>query len=351
MGARIRIAPGRAMPRTRHVAKAKGTEAGIKRAKSSIPAPLDSALQLVEALPMPVFFKSRDGKYLGVNKAWEEFFGLSRASFLGKLVKDLYPRSQALAQKHHEMDGKLWRKPGGQSDEATATTGDGRVRDTIYYKATFANGSGEVAGLMGAIIDIAGRKQAEAALRESEERFRRTFELAGSGVAHIGMDRRFIRVNRRLCEILGYADDELLRLTGRQISHPDDLDVINAQRPRLYAGEIDSVRVEKRYVRKDGSVVWVSFAMVVERDAAGEPQYEIAFFDDITARKQAEAALRESEERFRQLAHHDPLTDLPNRALFHDRLKQTLALAKRNSWGVGVMLADLDHFKSGNDTL
>ena len=282
------------------MAKAKGTEAGIKRAKSSIPAPLDSALQLVEALPMPVFFKSRDGKYLGVNKAWEEFFGLSRASFLGKLVKDLYPQSPAIAQKHLEMDGKLWRKPGGQSYEATVTTRDGRVRDAIYYKSTFANGSGEVAGLMGAIIDITGRKQAEAALRENEERFRRTFELAGSGVAHIGMDRRFIRVNPRLCEILGYAEDELLRLTGRQISHPEDLDVINAQRPRLYAGEIDSVRVEKRYVRKDGSVVWVSFAMVVERDAAGEPQYEIAFFDDITARKQAEAALSASEALYRQ---------------------------------------------------
>src|SRR5437588_6336968 len=300
MGARIRIAPGRAMPRTRHVAKAKGTEAGIKRAKSSIPAPLDSALQLVEALPMPVFFKSRDGKYLGVNKAWEEFFGLSRASFLGKLVKDLYPQSPAIAQKHLEMDGKLWRKPGGQSYEATVTTRDGRVRDTIYYKATFANGSGEVAGLMGAIIDITGRKQAEAALRENEERFRRTFELAGSGVAHIGMDRRFIRVNPRLCEILGYAEDELLRLTGRQISHPEDLDVINAQRPRLYAGEIDSVRVERRYGSKDGSSVWVSFARVVERDAAGEPQYEIAFFDDITARKQAEAALSASEALYRQ---------------------------------------------------
>src|SRR5205807_2034203 len=66
------------------------------------------------------------------------------------------------------------------------------------------------------------------------------------------------------------------------------------------AGEIDSVRVEKRYVRKDGSVVWVSFAMVVERDAAGEPQYEIAFFDDITARKQAEAALSASEALYRQ---------------------------------------------------
>ncbi len=283
------------------MAKAKATEAAVRRAKAGSPAPVDAALQLVEALPVPMFVKSRDGRYLGVNRAWEEFFGVSRASFLGKQVKDLYPQNPAIAEKHLEMDGQLWRNPGGQSYEATVTARDGRLRDTIYYKATFANGSGEVAGLLGAIVDITARKQAEASLLESERRFRRTFELAGSGVAHIGMDRRFLRVNRRLCEILGYPQDELLRLTGRQISHPDDLDVINAQRPRLYAGEIDSVRVEKRYLRKDGSIVWVSFTMVVERDAAGKPQYEIAFFDDITARKQAEAALRESEERFRSV--------------------------------------------------
>src|SRR5213083_2828686 len=218
------------MPRTRQVAKAKATEAAVRRAKAGSPAPVDAALQLVEALPVPMFVKSRDGRYLGVNRAWEEFFGVSRASFLGKQVKDLYPQNPAIAEKHLEMDGQLWRNPGGQSYEATVTARDGRLRDTIYYKATFANGSGEVAGLLGAIVDI-----------------------------------------------------------------------INAQRPRLYAGEIDSVRVEKRYLRKDGSIVWVSFTMVVERDAAGKPQYEIAFFDDITARKQAEAALRESEERFRSV--------------------------------------------------
>ena len=289
------------MPRTRQVAKAKATEAAVRTAKAGSPAPVDAALQLVEALPVPMFVKSRDGRYLGVNRAWEEFFGVSRGSFLGKQVKDLYPQNPAIAEKHLEMDGQLWRNPGGQSYEATVTARDGRLRDTIYYKATFANGSGEVAGLLGAIVDITARKQAEASLLESERRFRRTFELAGSGVAHIGMDRRFIRVNRRLCEILGYPQAELLRLTGRQISHPDDLDVINAQRPRLYAGEIDSVRVEKRYLRKDGSIVWVSFTMVVERDAAGKPQYEIAFYDDITARKHAEAAQRESEERVRSV--------------------------------------------------
>jgi PAS domain S-box-containing protein len=139
------------------------------------------------------------------------------------------------------------------------------------------------------------------ALRESEERFRRTFELAGSGLAHIGMDRRFIRVNRRLCEILGYPEHELLKLRGKDISHPEDADVINQQRPRLYAGEIDEVRLEKRYLRKDGQVVWVHFVMVVERDAEGRPKYEIAVYDDITARKAAEQALREGEERFRSI--------------------------------------------------
>jgi PAS domain S-box-containing protein len=138
------------------------------------------------------------------------------------------------------------------------------------------------------------------ALRESEERFRRTFELAGSGLAHIGMDRRFIRVNPRLCEILGYPEHELIKLRGKDISHPEDADVINRERPRLYSGEIDEVRLEKRYVKKDGSLVWVHFSMVVERDLEGRPKYEIAVYEDITARRNAEEALRQSEERFRR---------------------------------------------------
>src|SRR5437016_13088418 len=117
------------MPRTRQVAKAKATEAAVRRAKCGGPGPGGAALQLVEALPVPMFVKSRDGRYLGGNRAWEEFFGVSRASFLGKQVKDLYPQNPASAEKHLEMGGQLWRNPGGQSYEATVTAGDGRMRD------------------------------------------------------------------------------------------------------------------------------------------------------------------------------------------------------------------------------
>src|SRR6266480_471277 len=276
---------------------------------------------------------SPDLRYLRVNDKFCEIVGYSRDELLSVGLRD---------------SGEI---PGREFREKELLRKDGS-RVWVAIATSLVRGKrGEPRYLISMVQDISEAKRATAALRESEERFRRTFELAGSGVAHIGMDRRFVRVNRRLCEMTGYSEDELLRLTGRQISHPEDVDVINAQRPSLYAGEIDAVRVEKRYLRKDGSVIWVAFTMVVERNAAGEPQYEIAFFDDITSRKNAEAALRESEERFRQLAHHDALTSLPNRALFYDRMQHTLALAKRNHWTVGVILVDLDRFKTVNDTL
>ena len=387
-----------------------------------------SAFELLEGLPVPVYFKDREGRYLGVNKAWEELFGVPRERFLGKQVRELYPQNPEIAQLHELKDRELWEGPGSQSYQIPIVTSDGRRRETVYYKATFEG------GLVGAIFDVTARARAEDALRESEERFRavvdsanegmlvydrslnivsanraatrilgltfaeligkpgftsllpcirddgsplgpderptrvtvrtgrpqtamrvgvrrvdgsvtwlsvntaflrrddqtghhglvstitdvtaqhdaevrlresearfrRTFELAGSGMAHISLERRFLRVNRRLCEILGYPEAELLGLTGRQISHPDDLDVINEQRPRLYSGEIDAVRLEKRYVKKDRSIVWVKFTMTVERDFEGNPLYEIAVYDDITAQRDAEERLRESESRFRQ---------------------------------------------------
>ncbi|HYX66970.1 MAG TPA: EAL domain-containing protein [Burkholderiales bacterium] len=136
------------------------------------------------------------------------------------------------------------------------------------------------------------RSQAEAALAESERRFRQTFELAGSGIAHVSLAGRFLRANRRLCEILGYSEPELLALSVKDLSHPEDRGATDAERARMIAGEADGARFEKRYLRRDGTTAWVDLSVALVRDARGEPQHEIAVIEDITERKEREAALQ-----------------------------------------------------------
>jgi PAS domain S-box-containing protein len=128
---------------------------------AAIPEQLRIAQQLIEVLPIPVFFKARDGRYLGVNRAWEEFFGVRRADMLGSRLEDLYRAFPAVAARHQAMDEALWQEPGTQSYEITITGPDGHIRHTIYYKATFDRADGELGGLIGTIVDITDRKQAE----------------------------------------------------------------------------------------------------------------------------------------------------------------------------------------------
>jgi PAS domain S-box-containing protein len=160
-------------------------------------------------------------------------------------------------------------------------------------------GEREFYGIVSTISDVTGRRNAEQALRDSEERFRQTFQLAASGICEV-VDGRFMRVNRSLCEILGYAEDHLLGMTVKEVSHPEDRDVTDTERLRIHAGEIDSARFEKRYVRADGRVVWCELAIALVRSVDGHPLYEIAVFDDVTERKQGEAALREAHEELKR---------------------------------------------------
>ena len=142
-------------------------------------------------------------------------------------------------------------------------------------------------------------RRTELALRASEERFRATFNQAAVGLAHVDLDGRYILVNRRLCEILGYSAEELLQKTVWDISHPEDRDMTTLGRKRLLAGEIDTFSVEQRYLSKSGATVWVNLVVSQVRSSAGKSEYDVAAYEDITQRKQVEEALRESESRHR----------------------------------------------------
>ncbi|MBN9562964.1 MAG: PAS domain S-box protein [Alphaproteobacteria bacterium] len=134
---------------------------------------------------------------------------------------------------------------------------------------------------------------------DTERLFRATFEQAAVGMAHVGLDGAWLRVNDKVCEIVGYSRDELLGLTFGVITHPDDLESDLAQAARLLAGEIPTYSIEKRYVRKDGTIVWVKLTVALLHGGDGKPRHYISVIEDIAAQKQAALALRASEARFR----------------------------------------------------
>jgi PAS domain S-box-containing protein len=161
--------------------------------------------------------------------------------------------------------------------------------------------------LLAHVSALARAHRAEDALRESEERLRSTFEQVGVGLAHASLDGMLLRVNKRFGAILGYAPHELLKISWAQLVYPEDLPGALADSQRLLNGEVPDYSMERRYIRKDGSIAWLNVTVSLVRDRSGAPSYLLAAANDVTDRKLAEGRLRESEERFRAMADGLPL--------------------------------------------
>jgi diguanylate cyclase (GGDEF)-like protein/PAS domain S-box-containing protein len=158
----------------------------------------------------------------------------------------------------------------------------------------------------GFMLDITEHRRVEAALRESEQRFRRSFDNATIGMALVGRDGRWLQVNRSLCEILGYPEGELLGKTFQDITHPDDLDVDLDNLRRMLAGETRTYQTEKRYFHREGHVVWILLSVSMVHDEEGEPLYFVSQIQDISERKRAEQKIRDAEGRYRTLVEQIP---------------------------------------------
>jgi diguanylate cyclase (GGDEF)-like protein/PAS domain S-box-containing protein len=232
--------------------------------------------------------------------------------------------------------------PEASHHENEILTRSGERRMIRWNNSVLRSAAGEVIGAASIGEDITEQQRAHADLIKAEARYRATFDEAAIGITHTSLDGRLIRVNRKYCEMLGYSEAELAGRAVDLVTHPDDRALIAAQRTRLlYAGE--TLSVEKRNLRKDGSVLWVTVSTALVRDADGAPDYLVAMVQDITERKRAEAALQHQ-------AYHDSLTALPNRALFYDRLEQAVSYARRHDSTAAALVVDLDRFKMVNDS-
>ena len=205
-----------------------------------------------------------------------------------------------------------------------------------------------VAQIAGAIANaelFADLKNTEESLRESEGRFRALFEQAAAGVAEIDIKTgRFLTVNRRLCEMAGRTEEELLNTTFQAITHPEDLQLHVEKTRMMLAGKIDHYSLENRYLRKDGEAVWVEITVSLLWKRGETPGQNIAVIQDITDRKRMEEEMRE-------MSFRDQLTELYNRRGFITLTEQQLKAANRAKRPMRLTFIDCDGLKWINDTL
>lgn len=236
-----------------------------------------------------------EGIFLDVNQAFLRATGFSREEVLGKTAMEL-----GLWEDQEERDRiqrEIRSRGSVRNQQVRRRTRDGLVLDMLYSGERIRYGDRDC--VLSVSQDITELKRVQQRYLQSEEQFRTAFNGAPSGMALVGLDRTFLKLNQRLCEMLGYTESEMLGQDFNRFTHPDDRAGGTGRYLAFLNGEKEYEQAEKRYRHKDGSVVWVLISNSLVRDEKGDPSHVVAHVLDITQRKKAEQALVESERRFR----------------------------------------------------
>jgi PAS domain S-box-containing protein len=226
-----------------------------------------------------------DGTVLSWNEGAERLFGYSAAEMVGNSLGIIFPEGRIGELKDKTLTvgrGEFYRR------ETVRRRKDGTLIDILIDAGPIRDGRGNVVGVSSIAHDITERKRMEMELRSSESRFRSVFNNTAVGMAAVSLDGHWLMANARISEITGYSQDELLNLTANDITHPGDIDANDVEMQDLLDGKISFFSKDKRYIRKDGEIVWVGLTVSLERNSLGEPAYFLEVVRDIEARKRAE---------------------------------------------------------------
>lgn len=260
---------------------------------------------LYNTTPAMLHSVDRNGRLIRVSDFWLESLGYKREEIIGTRFLELVPE-----EKRDHVRGtilKFFAEHGYlENVEFQLQKKSGEVMDVQLSAVSEYGEDNERTNSLTVVTDITDRKSAERELRASEEQFRGAFEASPQGMALVKPNTEWIGVNAALCEILGYEKQELLNLSIREITHPDDLNNDLTHVQELMAGTRTSYQLEKRYLHKDGSTVWALISVMLVRDSNNEPVHFVIQMLDLTDRKRMERALKRSEEQFRSAFETSP---------------------------------------------
>ena len=246
-----------------------------------------------------IVITDRDAVIKWVNPAFCQMTGFSEEEVIGQTPRLLssgnHPKSFYMGLWEKIKSGAVWQ------GEIINRRKDGSVYTEEMTITPVQNCEGEINGFIAVKQDVTERKKSENRLRRSEEQFRLLFEKSPLGIILVGTDYRFLRVNEAFCKLTGYSEHELLGTTVSDITFPQDVERDAELSRKLLRGEVGAVKLEKRYNKKGGGIVWAEMAKTLVRDAYGAPTYAVGIIADLTEKKEAARALRSAEEKYRRI--------------------------------------------------